>query len=94
MPCACYVAGHAAAMVQLSGIAATSALRAAARAASQCCGSDAGLSPFVMTALPYAETAKFLETAEEIAGPYLWGRYDLLLLPPSFPCELAGPAGL
>lgn len=33
----------------------------------------------------FAETAKFLETAEEIAGPYLWGRYDLLLLPPSFP---------
>ena len=23
--------------------------------------------------------------AEEIAGPYVWGIYDLLLLPPSFP---------
>lgn len=22
---------------------------------------------------------------EAIAGPYVWGRYDLLLLPPSFP---------
>jgi hypothetical protein len=22
---------------------------------------------------------------ESIAGPYVWGRYDLLLLPPSFP---------
>jgi len=22
---------------------------------------------------------------EAVAGPYVWGRYDLLLLPPSFP---------
>jgi hypothetical protein len=26
-----------------------------------------------------------LETAEAIYGPYRWGRYDLLILPPSFP---------
>ena len=32
-----------------------------------------------------AETPQFLEAAVELAGPYLWGRYDLLLLPPSFP---------
>ena len=34
---------------------------------------------------PPADTPKFLEAASELAGPYLWGRYDLLLLPPSFP---------
>ncbi|KAG2443497.1 hypothetical protein HXX76_001850 [Chlamydomonas incerta] len=33
----------------------------------------------------FAETAKFLEAGEAIAGEYVWGRYDLLLLPPSFP---------
>ncbi|EFN56549.1 hypothetical protein CHLNCDRAFT_144199 [Chlorella variabilis] len=33
----------------------------------------------------FAETPQFLEAAVELAGPYLWGRYDLLLLPPSFP---------
>ena len=26
-----------------------------------------------------------LETAEDMYGPYDWGRYDLLILPPSFP---------
>ena len=26
-----------------------------------------------------------LRTAEEIAGEYLWGVYDVLVLPPSFP---------
>lgn len=90
MPSACCAGGHAAA-IQSSFIAATNAPRAAAQAASQCSGSNAS-SQFAMTTLPYAETAKFLETAEEIAGPYLWGRYDLLLLPPSFPCELASAA--
>lgn len=33
----------------------------------------------------FAETETFLKTAEDIAGPYEWGSYDLLLLPPSFP---------
>ncbi len=33
----------------------------------------------------FAETEAFLEKAEEIAGPYVWSRYDLLVLPPSFP---------
>ena len=31
------------------------------------------------------QTDKILQTAEEIAGPYLWGVYDVLILPPSFP---------
>lgn len=26
-----------------------------------------------------------LQTAEDLAGPYVWGQYDLLVLPPSFP---------
>ncbi|CAB9504832.1 Leukotriene A-4 hydrolase [Seminavis robusta] len=34
----------------------------------------------------FAQTEEFLQMAEEIAGkPYVWGRYDLLCLPPSFP---------
>ncbi|EFN56177.1 hypothetical protein CHLNCDRAFT_22427, partial [Chlorella variabilis] len=36
-------------------------------------------------AYEFAETSKFLDAAEQLAGPYQWGRYDLLLLPPSFP---------
>ena len=26
-----------------------------------------------------------ISTAEQIVGPYVWGVYDLLVLPPSFP---------
>lgn len=26
-----------------------------------------------------------LKTAESLAGPYVWGQYDVLVLPPSFP---------
>ena len=33
----------------------------------------------------FAETNAYLEAAERIVGNYVWGRYDLLLLPPSFP---------
>ena len=33
----------------------------------------------------FGETEDFLKAAEQVAGPYVWGRYDLLLLPPSFP---------
>jgi leukotriene-A4 hydrolase len=36
-------------------------------------------------AFEFADTADYLRAAEEIAGPYVWGRYDLLVLPPSFP---------
>ncbi|KAJ8259610.1 hypothetical protein GJAV_G00171430 [Gymnothorax javanicus] len=28
---------------------------------------------------------KFLRTAEDLFGPYVWGRYDVLFMPPSFP---------
>lgn len=32
-----------------------------------------------------ADTEKMVEATEKIYGPYRWGRYDLLVLPPSFP---------
>lgn len=33
----------------------------------------------------FSQTADFLAKAEQVCGPYVWGRYDLLLMPPSFP---------
>lgn len=33
----------------------------------------------------FADTEKMIKTAERLFGPYHWGRYDLLILPPSFP---------
>eukprot|EP00667_Euglena_gracilis_P005464 EG_transcript_5497 len=33
----------------------------------------------------FAETEQYLKAAEDICGEYRWGRYDLLVLPPSFP---------
>jgi len=33
----------------------------------------------------FADTEAMMTSAEELYGPYLWGRYDLLVLPPSFP---------
>ena len=44
--------------------------------------------PSVVEAAAYefAQTEEFLKIAEEISGkPYVWGRYDLLCLVPSFP---------
>lgn len=32
-----------------------------------------------------ADTEKMIEAAEKLYGPYRWGRYDILVLPPSFP---------
>ncbi|SEN49373.1 Aminopeptidase N [Luteibacter sp. UNCMF331Sha3.1] len=31
------------------------------------------------------DTEKLIETTEKLYGPYAWGRYDILVLPPSFP---------
>ena len=36
-------------------------------------------------AYEFADTEQFLTAAEAIVGPYVWGTYDILLLPPSFP---------
>jgi leukotriene-A4 hydrolase len=33
----------------------------------------------------FADVEKMIEAAEELGGPYRWGRYDILVLPPSFP---------
>ena len=32
-----------------------------------------------------ADTEKMIEAAEALYGPYRWGRYDVIVLPPSFP---------
>ncbi len=32
-----------------------------------------------------SDTEKMVTTAEKLYGPYRWGRYDVLVLPPSFP---------
>ena len=32
-----------------------------------------------------ADTEKMVSAAEKLYGPYQWGRYDMLVLPPSFP---------
>ncbi len=33
----------------------------------------------------FEETEKIIQAAEQLMGPYVWGIYDLLVLPPSFP---------
>jgi leukotriene-A4 hydrolase len=33
----------------------------------------------------FSDTEKMVEATERLYGPYRWGRYDLLVLPPSFP---------
>src|SRR6185369_9023848 len=32
-----------------------------------------------------ADTPRMIDAAEKLYGPYRWGRYDMLVLPPSFP---------
>lgn len=36
-------------------------------------------------AYEFADMEKMMTAAEELYGPYEWGRYDLIVLPPSFP---------
>lgn len=36
-------------------------------------------------AFEFSEMENMLQTAEELYGPYLWDRYDVIVLPPSFP---------
>ncbi len=52
-------------------------------------GEDTGVytEPEMLDASVYefADTQAMLEQAEKMYGPYEWGRYDLLVLPPSFP---------
>lgn len=37
------------------------------------------------SAYEFADMEKMLVAAEELYGPYRWGRYDVIVLPPSFP---------
>jgi leukotriene-A4 hydrolase len=37
------------------------------------------------SAWEFAELGKMVTAAEKLYGPYRWGRYDVLVLPPSFP---------
>jgi leukotriene A-4 hydrolase/aminopeptidase len=42
--------------------------------------------PFIeQAAWEFTDTEKMMEVTERLYGPYRWGRYDLLVLPPSFP---------
>ena len=36
-------------------------------------------------AFDFSQTEDFLAAAESLTCPYMWGRYDVLCLPPSFP---------
>jgi leukotriene-A4 hydrolase len=38
-----------------------------------------------LAAREFEDTEKMIATAEKLYGPYRWGRYDILVLPPSFP---------
>ncbi|NRA95217.1 MAG: M1 family metallopeptidase [Planctomycetes bacterium] len=33
----------------------------------------------------FADSERMIEAAEKLYGPYQWGRYDIIILPPSFP---------
>ncbi|CAH2042554.1 unnamed protein product, partial [Iphiclides podalirius] len=37
------------------------------------------------SAWEFADTERYLAAAEDLCGPYQWGQYDLLVLPPTFP---------
>jgi aminopeptidase N len=55
----------------------------------QATGSRTGVyaepSMLAKAAYEFAETGKTIDLAEKTYGPYRWGRYDILVLPPSFP---------
>jgi leukotriene-A4 hydrolase len=43
--------------------------------------------PSVIEAAAYefADVEKYVATGEKLFGPYVWGRYDVLVMPPAFP---------
>lgn len=43
--------------------------------------------PYIVneSAKEFSDTEKMMEITEKLYGPYRWGRYDILMLPPSFP---------
>jgi leukotriene-A4 hydrolase len=62
---------------------------AAGDLAFQSTGSRSGVyaEPSVLprAAKEFEDTEEMIEAAEKLFGPYRWGRYDLLVMPPSFP---------
>jgi len=55
------------------------------RALSERCGVWAEPSVIARAAAELADTERMVQAAEKLFGPYRWGRYDLIVLPPSFP---------
>ncbi len=55
----------------------------------QAIGSRSGVytEPSMLTACAkeFEDTEQMIEIAESLLGPYRWGRYDMIVLPPSFP---------
>ena len=49
------------------------------------CGVYAEPQMIEKAAYEFADVGKMVKAAESLYGKYLWGRYDLLVLPPSFP---------
>ncbi len=49
------------------------------------CGVFAEPSMIEKSAWEFVDLKKMITSAEELYGPYAWGRYDVLVLPPSFP---------
>ncbi len=49
------------------------------------CGVWAELPIVDKAAREFEDVEKMVQAAERLYGPYLWGRYDILVLPPSFP---------
>ena len=43
--------------------------------------------PYIVdaAAMEFEDTEEMMEITEKLYGPYHWGRYDILMLPPSFP---------
>ncbi len=38
-------------------------------------------------AYEFSDVETYLQEVESLLGPYVWGKYDILILPPSFPCN-------
>lgn len=55
------------------------------RALGDHCGVYAERSVVEAAAYELADTPAMIDAAEKLYGPYRWGRYDVLVLPPSFP---------
>jgi len=55
------------------------------RAVSPRCGVYAEPTVVEAAAWEFADTEKMMQAAEALYGPYRWDRYDILVLPPSFP---------